>query len=718
MAFTITGTLIVDETSGTQNSTAGGGDLTGNDVADGLGFISSGVTAFDTLLAAVVTQDLTGVNVTVAVSGGTSSDPDGSPMLSGFGADVIDLAFTNSTGGALSGVEALSAPGVSLRTVDGSKIYLYSYSVIAAARGLAADLPGVDENNVVFGLKADPITGLADPDGAVVFAAYLQATDALGAVQATDAGAVGSKVWLVEYEEIKHPTTDPDEGLNLYNLYVSVSNRVDFSLEGAPSGQNLFLMYADGTPAAGEAAIVVTGKDPINQSSDSSGITSGDTVNTGQGGGGTTIGTNNQMIDPLEGMYFSFVTLSADSLPLTVPNLDQNEADVEANIKFASYLGANEAIFTVVQLQPPKAATMKLSAFNVTDTTETGIGYIDGLNDGDDAAVNITEVKISWSIKAQGKTFTGSHVFTGTGLVTFTDPDTGITRSVDFTGDTVTITGVVANDEINYKTATDHNRVLIENIGNTNDANLNAAFDIGGFSLIRSSVTPNQFAALTFQDDGPSISTTGTEPTATVDETVLATNATADFSVNFTSAFGADGAGTLAYALGISSVGAVSGLTDTATNNGVFLFLEGGVVVGREGTDATDAATGDIVFTASVNSTTGVVTLDQQRAIVHPVAGSTAADHDDNKTLAADTLITLTATKTDGDGDTASATLNIAQNLNFEDDGPSISTTGTEPTATVDETVLATNATADFSVNFTSAFGADGAGTLAYALGI
>ncbi|MCO6060586.1 DUF5801 domain-containing protein, partial [Pseudomonas sp. MOB-449] len=176
---------------------------------------------------------------------------------------------------------------------------------------------------------------------------------------------------------------------------------------------------------------------------------------------------------------------------------------------------------------------------------------------------------------------------------------------------------------------------------------------------------------LNFEDDGPSISTTGTEPTATVDETVLATNASADFSVNFTSAFGADGAGTLAYALGISAAGAVSGLTDTATNNGVFLFLEGGVVVGREGATAALAASGAIVFTASVNSTTGVVTLDQQRAIVHPLAGSTAAAHDDNKTLAADTLITLTATTTDKDGDTATATLNIAQNLNFEDDGPS-----------------------------------------------
>ncbi|MCT9813543.1 DUF5801 domain-containing protein, partial [Acidovorax sp. Be4] len=88
--------------------------------------------------------------------------------------------------------------------------------------------------------------------------------------------------------------------------------------------------------------------------------------------------------------------------------------------------------------------------------------------------------------------------------------------------------------------------------------------------------------------------------------------------------------------------------------------------------------------------------------------------------LAADNLVTLTATATDKDGDSAQATLNIGLNLNFKDDGPSVSTTGTEPTLTVDETVLATNATANFAANFSPVFGADGAGAsgLSYALGV
>ena len=93
-------------------------------------------------------------------------------------------------------------------------------------------------------------------------------------------------------------------------------------------------------------------------------------------------------------------------------------------------------------------------------------------------------------------------------------------------------------------------------------------------------------------------------------------------------------------------------------------------------------------------------------------------DPNDAATLTSDDLVKLTATITDKDGDHQSATLNIGQNLNFEDDGPSISTTGTEPTLTVDETVLTTDATQSFAANFSSAFGADGAGTLTYALSV
>ncbi|ABB74581.1 hypothetical protein SAMN05216403_11734 [Nitrosospira multiformis ATCC 25196] len=140
-------------------------------------------------------------------------------------------------------------------------------------------------------------------------------------------------------------------------------------------------------------------------------------------------------------------------------------------------------------------------------------------------------------------------------------------------------------------------------------------------------------------------------------------NDTKSFAANFTSAFGADGAGTLTYALGISLAGVDSGLVDTATGEHVFLFLNGGVVQGLAG-----GSGGPVVFTVSVNGTTGDVTLDQQRAVVHP----DTTNPDDSKTLSADNLVTLTGTITDKDGDSQSAVLNIGQNLTFKDDGPTL----------------------------------------------
>ncbi|MER8747662.1 DUF5801 domain-containing protein, partial [Mesorhizobium sp. M1004] len=207
-------------------------------------------------------------------------------------------------------------------------------------------------------------------------------------------------------------------------------------------------------------------------------------------------------------------------------------------------------------------------------------------------------------------------------------------------------------------------------------------------------------------DDAPSIVPSGTGVSLTVDETVLATNATASFAAAFTSNFGADGpldadhngvadAGALTYALNISASGADSGLVDTASGNHVFLFLEGGQVVGREGTSAATAAgSGPIVFTVSVSGSN--VTLDQVRAVVH----ADPNNPDDNTTLSATNLVTLTATVTDGDGDKASQSLNIGQALNFHDDAPSIVPSGTGVSLTVDETVLATNATASFAAAF------------------
>ncbi|TIN21287.1 MAG: type I secretion C-terminal target domain-containing protein [Mesorhizobium sp.] len=88
------------------------------------------------------------------------------------------------------------------------------------------------------------------------------------------------------------------------------------------------------------------------------------------------------------------------------------------------------------------------------------------------------------------------------------------------------------------------------------------------------------------------------------------------------------------------------------------LSLEAGQVVGRAGVG------GAIVFTVTTDAS-GNVTLDQQRAVVHPTANA-----NEPVSLNADNLVTLTATITDKDGDSSAATLNIGQNLTFLDDGP------------------------------------------------
>ena len=71
-----------------------------------------------------------------------------------------------------------------------------------------------------------------------------------------------------------------------------------------------------------------------------------------------------------------------------------------------------------------------------------------------------------------------------------------------------------------------------------------------------------------------------------MDETILTTNATANFAGNFSGAYGADGAGTTTYALGVSSAGVDSGLDDVATGSNILLYVEAGQVVGRVGSQA------------------------------------------------------------------------------------------------------------------------------------
>ena len=166
MAFTINGSVAIDESSGLQIEGATG-DATGNDVSAG-----TLPDAFDAIL-----QEVLGAGVTptdVAVSNADADNPTGTALITNLGDDVVDLSFTDANGDPLDGVAAKYGTGATdfLLTADGFRIYLYSYT--------GTDLTGVDENNVVFGRKANA-DGTANENGDIVFAAYLEPTGATGA---------------------------------------------------------------------------------------------------------------------------------------------------------------------------------------------------------------------------------------------------------------------------------------------------------------------------------------------------------------------------------------------------------------------------------------------------------------------------------------------------------------------------------------------------------
>src|SRR5262249_45539878 len=142
-----------------------------------------------------------------------------------------------------------------------------------------------------------------------------------------------------------------------------------------------------------------------------------------------------------------------------------------------------------------------------------------------------------------------------------------------------------------------------------------------------------------FLDDAPTVTLTGNSQTVTDDESDLATNNSASFSGLVSVSFEADGAGSSPNpTFGLSTAGGNSNLVDTATGKTVVMLQNGANVVGVAGTTLSDP----IVFVISVDSSTGVVTLDQQRAVVHP----NASDPNDSVTLSGTNLVQLPAPPT------------------------------------------------------------------------
>ncbi|MGE7957493.1 DUF5801 repeats-in-toxin domain-containing protein [Pseudomonas sp. NPDC089530] len=617
----------LDETAGLQNATATPSpaeDANDNDIL---------VSALPSAFTARLTALGAGTPTSAALSGYTgaagNTGSNAFTITAAPGANITDVSFTDSLGAPLNGLDS------GLKTLDGTSILLYTDAT---------------NNNVVLGRAG----GLA---GAIVLAGY---------IEETGSPLSGGKIWTVEYQPLKHPdATNPDDAVNLLNkVFVGASQDLTFSLANAPSGQNLFLMFTKANPTVfndagvmriSDPAIIATGKNPADQSSGVN-INTGDTINTSQAGGPTTFGTNNQMITEQEGIRFSFVTGARQDV--TIPNEDQNEADVEANIDFTAMFNAKSANFDVVQLQSGKSAVVKISAFSTA--SEPGVNFVNGYVG--DTPVAITNVRV---------------INNATGLVIENSDgsanDPGIT--ITFAGGVATVTGIKAGYKIEYTTTTDHNRVLIENGAALNaSGNTHADFDIGGFTLRQATTTTAEVGSqMIFEDDGPGAA--GTAVTGTVDEDGLANGIPGGVGDVAGEATVASGSVT-----GIFQPGADTPLTYSLASDtsGLPALSSGGValVYSVVGNTLTAKAGAVDVFTFSLTAA-GAYTFTLLKPLDHP-----AGNDENDITLNLGSL--LKATDKDGDSVTAAAEKLV---ITVDDDTPDA--TGTPVTGTVDEDGLA-----------------------------
>jgi T1SS-143 domain-containing protein len=621
----------LDETTGLQNATATPSpaeDANDNDTATPL------PSAFSTRLTALGA----GTAMDAALSGYTGAVGNtGSDAFTISGAtSATDVSFVGSNGAPLNGFDS------GLDTLDGTSILLYTDTV---------------NNNI--------LVGRAGAGGAIVFAAY---------IEETGSPVTGGKIWTVEYQPLSNPdATDPDDPVDLSGVvFIGASQNLEFSLQNAPSGQNLFLMFTTATPATEtvngvvritDPAVIATGKLPANQSgldpnstADDINITTGDTINTSQAGGPTTFGTNNQMITEQEGIRFSFVSGARQNV--TIPNLDQNEADLESNIDFTGVVNVKTVSFDVVQLQSGKSAVVKISAFSTA--VESGTQFIDGY--ANDTKVDIVSVRVI-------------NISTGQVIENSNGPENDPAITISFAAGVATLTGIKAGYQIEYTTTLDHNRVLIEN-GAALDArgNTHADFDIDGLHLLQASITKAEVGSqMIFEDDGPAAA--GTAVTGTVDEDGL-TNGIAGGVGDVTGeATTASGSVTGIFQSGVDTPLTYALSSDTS---GLLALSSGGValvysVVGN--TLTAKAGTTD-VFTFSLTAA-GAYTFTLLKPLDH------AAGNDENDiTINLGSL--LRATDKDGDTVTAAAEKLV---ITVDDDTPTA--TGTAVTGIVDEDGLA-----------------------------
>ncbi|MDP9422339.1 MAG: DUF5801 domain-containing protein [Pseudomonadota bacterium] len=125
------------------------------------------------------------------------------------------------------------------------------------------------------------------------------------------------------------------------------------------------------------------------------------------------------------------------------------------------------------------------------------------------------------------------------------------------------------------------------------------------------------------------------------------------------SSVGADAPGSVVKSLDVSSAGVDSGL-NTTDGTDILLYNEGGIIVGRVGSQAGAAA-----FAIAIDPVTGVISMVEYLSIQHP----NAANADDSVAIANGAILAV-VTVSDADGDSASTSTPIGSLISFQDSGP------------------------------------------------
>ena len=251
---------------------------------------------------------------------------------------------------------------------------------------------------------------------------------------------------------------------------------LEFDFAGLPSGQNLFGMVADFGDPDGPGALFFGEHAAVG----ANGVFTkdSDTINTSKGGGPTTIGVNNQMIDPGDGVYFTLINNPNDAYLANVTGgLNQNEADDGDNMQFASLKEVDSAFFRVSQTQGSAVEACTVEAFNIVQTADpSDLIAASGQNHVDLVSCSV------WSDEVGGnllETTVGGADGGNSSIDIFIDSD-GVAH----------ITGLEAGYVVSWETdgVDKFDQVLIEGTA--------GKFDIGGIGISEPQEIPDQ--TLTF----------------------------------------------------------------------------------------------------------------------------------------------------------------------------------------------------------------------------